>query len=116
MTAFEVHLNGRKTCTAGLGEAGVVASNMTWWSGVAQKKMKGALEFRVSGLISWTCTRVDRFSRRLPVGGEVKIVVIKKSKVDCPKKKPAESKASRSKRERDYVETKAAEFGSTITK
>ena len=116
MTAFEVHLNGRKTCTAGLGEAGVVVSNVTWWRGVAQKKTKEDLAFRVSGLISQTRTHVDWFNCRLAVGDEVKILVVEKSKVDRPKKKRPESKASRAKRERDYVEKKAAEFGWTITK
>jgi len=116
MTAFEVSLNGRKKCTAGVNEAGVVVSAITWARGDGRKRVFEDLDFRVSGLISRTHTHVDWFHRQLKAGDEVKIVVVEKAKIDRPKKRRTESKASREKRERDLVEKKAAKFGWKIVK
>lgn len=116
MTAFEIYLNGRKKCAVGIKEAGVVVSNVTWVRGNSKKKEAEDLYFRVSGLISRTHTHVDWFQQHLKTGDEVKIVVVEKAKVDRPKKRRTESKASREKREREYIEMKAAKFGWKITK
>ncbi len=115
MTAFEIHLNGRKMCTAGINEAGVVVPTITWASRGTNKNDED-LEFRVGGLISRTKTHVDWFHRMLKTGDEVKIVVVETKKVDRPKKKRRESKAARVKREQKYLEKKAAEYGWKLSK
>ena len=30
MLAFEIHVNGKRLCTAGIGEFGVLAANLIW--------------------------------------------------------------------------------------
>jgi hypothetical protein len=117
MTAFEIYLNGRKVCTAGLNGAGVVMPTITWFLGEGpRRKRSEELAFHVSGLVSRTRTHLTWAHRPLKIGDEVRIVVAKKSKVDAPKKKRRESKAHRLKRERDYIEKKIAEYGWTVTK
>lgn len=116
MTAFEIYLNGRKTCTAGLGQAGVVISSLIWASGGPQDLRRDDLEFRVGGYVSRTATHLSWCNRRLKSGDEIKVVVVKSAKADRPKTRRVESEATRTRREREYVEKKAAEFGWTITK
>jgi hypothetical protein len=116
MTAFEIYINGRKKCTVGIKEAGVVALNVTWVRGTGKKKVAEDPHFRVSGLISRTHTHVDWLQQQLKTGDEVKIVVVEKAKVDRPNKRRTESKVIREKREREYIEMKAAKFGWKITK
>lgn len=44
MLAFEVHLNGRKICTAGIGEPGVITNVITWVLGDGKGRPKGQQE------------------------------------------------------------------------
>jgi acyl dehydratase len=115
MTAFDIYLNGRKRCTAGIDAAGVVVSAITWTAGESHEREED-LELRVSGLISRAHTHVDWFHRPLKTGDEVKIVVVEKAKSDRPKRSRRENLTTRAKREREYVEKKAAEFGWKIVR
>ena len=112
MTAFEIHLNGQEKCVAGLNEAGVVVSAITWVRG----KNGEDLSFRVGGLVSRTKKHVHWLQRPLKAGDEVRIVVVEKARADRPKVNRSESKAARQKRERESIEKKAAEFGWKIIK
>lgn len=116
MTAIEVYRNGRKTCTAGLGRAGAVISSLIWSSGDPRAAQREELELRVSGYITRTAAHVSWCSRRLQVGDEIRVVVVKRARVDRPVRRQVETAATRLKRERAYVERKAKEYGWMIAK
>jgi hypothetical protein len=86
MVAFEVHVNGKKACTAGVGEYGVMTSILsmrkknrgrrTMWLEVGGLTKNGADEN--SKHVSWLRVRVS-------IGDEIRIRVIETDSVDPPK-------------------------------
>jgi len=57
MLAFEIHLNGKRLCTAGIGEPGALSAILTWVRGEPRKEAKKTDDFasiRVGGLINRT--------------------------------------------------------------
>ena len=115
MTAFDIYVNGRKVCTAGIPEAGVVTSAITWVAGSDPKEAED-LEFRVGGLVSRTESHVGWFHRSLSVGDEVRVVVTEALRVSKPQKVKSESLAVRRKRKLAFVEHTAKELGLEIVK
>ena len=115
MRAFEIYLNGRKLCTAGLGEAGVVTSAITWVRGPNPKEPEG-MDFRVGGLVSRTNTFIDWMHRRLREGDEVRVLVCQKTKVSKPKKTRTESATSKKKRQLVYLKRMAKNLGYELKK
>ena len=112
MKVFDIYVNHRKVCTAGLNQAGVVSSVLTWGAGHGKHVRKTEhLEFRVGGLISRSRTFVEWFKRPLHSGDEIRIVIATRRSADAPKKKRRESKADRLKRERRMLEARAAALG-----
>lgn len=87
MTAFEIRINGKKVCTVGLNEPGVVSTIVSWLRGVQRKKGSRTAErtdIRIGGLNSRTETHYTWLTRGLRVGDEVKLNVVTKKKVDRP--------------------------------
>ncbi len=115
MRAFEVYLNGRKLCTAGIAEAGVVTSCITWVTGPDPKEPED-MELRVGGLVSRTHTHVDWMHRIVRNGDEIRIVVCDKEKVSKPKKSHSESEETRKKRKLEYLKRLSKELGYEIRK
>lgn len=90
MTAFEICINGKKFCTAGLDEPGVVTSILSW----VRADPKGRdtvpvdrLDFRIAGLRTRTETHLTWRNRDLCIGDEVNIKILAKAKVDRPTRK-----------------------------
>jgi hypothetical protein len=87
MTAFEIRVNGKKVCTAGLSEPGVVSSIVSWVRGVPRGKGRRATErthIHIGGLNSRTETHYTWLTRDLQIGDEVRIKVVAKAKADRP--------------------------------
>ena len=85
MTAFEICINGKRVCTAGLNEPGVVTSIVSWLRGVPRGKGPRSAErtdIRIGGLNSRTGAHFTWLNRSLRVRDEVKIRVVVKTKVD----------------------------------
>jgi len=53
MTAFEIHLNGHKVCTAGIGEPGVLGAHVSW-ARREGNQLAEELILHVGGLINST--------------------------------------------------------------
>ena len=90
MIAFEVHLNGKKLCTAGLGELGVLTSIVSWRGPQPLKDgtvPPGAeLRLEVGGLSAPAEEHVRWAQRDLRIGDEVRISVIEAGVADPPLK------------------------------
>jgi hypothetical protein len=110
MRAFEVYLYDRKLCVAGIAEAGVVSSIVTWVTGPNPEKPED-MELRIGGLVSRTDTHVDWAHRVLKEGDEVRIVACEKGRASKPKATRSETARSRRKREIDYLKRLSKELG-----
>ena len=113
MLAFEVHLNGKKVCTAGIGEPGVLSSIITWVLGDGAGRPKGQeeLEVHVAGLVNRTEEHVDWLRRRLRRGDEVSIHIVEVTNGDSPKRRRRESPAQRRRQQQIYVRRLAKQLG-----
>jgi hypothetical protein len=113
MLTFEVHLNGKKVCTAGIGEPGVLTSIVTWVLGDGHGRPKGKeeLDIRVGGLVSRTEEHLDWLRRRLQRGDEISIRVVDAGAADRARRSRRESPAERRTREKAYVRRMARQFG-----
>lgn len=113
MIAFEVHLNGEKLCTAGIGEPGVLFCIVTWVlrEGDVRPGEKEALGLQLGGLISRTQQNLDWLHRPLRDGDEVSIRIVDTDKTDTPRMRPVESPVKRRRQQKAYVRRLAKEFG-----
>ena len=58
MLAFEIQINGKKKCTAGIGEPGVLTTTLTWVLGeteTGRRRDRETMVVRVGGLVSRPC-------------------------------------------------------------
>lgn len=92
MICFEIQINGKIRCTAGIGKFGVLLASLHWVkrrpgtkpNGVSKKEWgKEDLFFSVSGLnrqsdMKW-------LSRYLKVGDEIAVKIVERTRVDKPK-------------------------------
>jgi hypothetical protein len=87
MLAFEVYINGKKRCTAGVRGPGVLTATVCWVlrepkSGLRKRK---ELNLGVGGLVSRSDEFLEWLQRDLQPGDEVTIRVLEAAKVDKPK-------------------------------
>jgi hypothetical protein len=81
MRAFEVYLNEKKLCLAGVGDDGVLSAMVNWVARGGQ----GDLFMDVGGLLTHTELHVEWIKqRRLQVGDTVLVKVVETSSVDEP--------------------------------
>lgn len=82
--ALQVALNGKPLCLAGVGN-GVLSSEVVWvgGKGLSQKALK-QLRLNVGGLDTVTKEHLCWEARKILVGDEITIKVVKSSKVDPP--------------------------------
>jgi len=89
MIAFEISLNGKKKCTAGVQGPGVVSACIAWVSrergGRAHERKE--LSLGVAGLVTRTDTDLQWLNRKLQLSDEVTIRIVDSAKVDAPKKR-----------------------------
>lgn len=116
MLAFAISINGKKSCTVGLDEPGVVTTCLTWVRGQEKPKPEADdLSVIAGGLISRTNTHLTWMQRPLKMGDVIEIKIIQAEKTNKPKSKSRETAATRAKRTKDYVRKTAKSLGWTIT-
>jgi hypothetical protein len=84
MIAFEVSVNGKRACVAGLRGQGVMSAIVNWLGGTAAKAMGRELELRVGGLNSETNQHMDWPTVLLKVGDEVAVRIVEVDQPDTP--------------------------------
>src|SRR5262245_56012612 len=89
MIAFEVCLNKRKKCTAGIRGRGVLSAILTWaeYKPADRRASRKELCLTIGGLASKAEEHLQWLNRDLQPGDEVTIRVINCSRVDAPKKR-----------------------------
>lgn len=114
MIAFEVHLNGKKICTAGVGDLGVLTSSLAWRG--PQPYQKGGpvvpeyLRLDVGGLAD--CGDHLRWQdRKLKRGDVVSIKVVEVDSPDRPRERQHPSPTADLRRQKQYVRRMAKKFG-----
>jgi len=94
MRAFEVHINGKKLWTAGIGDWGVltaiVTSHWDWRDPSGQEKV----ELNLAGLMTRTGEHLDWKTPRLRTGDEIRIRLVDTDTIDPPTKRRKEPTAS----------------------
>jgi len=109
MAAFEVHLNGKKLCIAGIGDDGVLVAIVSY---VVRSSRKEELSLSVSGLVSPAQEHVRwRDDLELEVGDEVLLRIVESERVDRPRKRTREDPTARVKQQKHYVRAMAKKFG-----
>lgn len=84
MRAFEVYLNGKKLCLAGIGNDGVLTTIVNW----VARKGRGDLFLEVGGLVSSADEHVAWINQKpLRVGDQLRIKLVETSSVDEPTKR-----------------------------
>jgi hypothetical protein len=95
---FEVHVNGKRACVAGIGELGVLSALLTWVKRSPTRRPKGLakrtwckeeLTLGVGGITTYEETesseRVEWLGQDLAVGDEIRIVITTRGKHDPPR-------------------------------
>jgi hypothetical protein len=107
MIAFEVTINGKAICTAGVGEFGYTATDVLWDKRNPAHRPKGArkkqwedelLYLRVSGLVAHDerlRERLDWSSKSLSAGDRIVIRIVERANCDEPKKRVCYDKSEK---------------------
>ena len=113
MLAFEIHLNGKKLCTAGIGEQGVLSTIINWRLGDSQdhRQIEEEIRLQVGGFVSRSEEYVDWLKEGLRRGDELTIRIVEVASADTPLKKRRENPAARLRNQKAYVRGMAKRFG-----
>ena len=108
MQAFDVQLNGKNLCVAGLRENGVVSLIVTWLSGE-----RGTDCFlQVGGLISRTQQHIHWVSKEpLKPDDSIQVRVLEADTADEPKARKGEDEAKALAAKKEYVRKLVKELG-----
>lgn len=107
MRAFEVHLNGKRLCVAGIGDSGVLNAMIDHVS----IRDRNECYLRVGGLISPVHEHVRWNGKRLKTGDEVRVRIIEATSVDTPDDRTRQDPQEDVKRQKRYVREMARKFG-----
>jgi hypothetical protein len=113
MRAFQVGLNGKRLCLAGIGigNDGVLSCIVNW----VARAGKGDLFLQVGGLVRPTEEHVGWIGqRRLRVGDRIQVQVVEKNSTDEPARKYRLDPKEQTKAKKRYVRALAKELGWTI--
>ena len=119
MIAFEVNINGKRVCTAGIAGFGVVSAILSWARRRSEnsrdgKKIEEELTFEVGGLDS-TDPAVSEYLKwlatPLQVGDIVSIKVIEHDAAEAPSERRREDPDAASKAKQRYYEQLKREYG-----
>jgi len=118
MRAFRVSLNGKKLCTAGVGDDGVLTTIVTSVTGIRNTSSDDSksvhsedLFIEVAGLISSRREHVSWLQRSLRVGDDVRITVLERGSVDRPRSRKRSDPAEDLRAQKKYVRQMAKRFG-----
>ncbi len=108
MRAFDVYLNQKKLCRAGIGDDGVLTAIVDWVTG----KDRGDLFLEVGGLISPQNEHVHWVRQRsLRVGDRIQVRIVETNSIDKPTKRYRTDPAAELKAKKRYVRSMAKELG-----
>jgi len=114
MLAFDIHVNGKRIGTAGIGEPGVLSAILNWIGSEPRKGARKAGEFasiRVGGLVSSTDEHVTWARRNLRRGDEVVIRVVETDCPDRPSQRDRDTAGKIRSRQKRQVRRWAKSFG-----
>ena len=113
MQAFQIHLNGKKLCVAGVGERGVLSGMVTCVAGSPSK----SLSLNIGGLISPKNENVSWIREKsLQVGDKVQVKIVDVESVDEPSLRYRIDPARDLRARKNHVLSMAKEFGWKIDK
>jgi hypothetical protein len=108
MLAFEIYLNRKRLCVAGIGDEGVLAAIVDW----VARKDRPTLSLHVGGLFATGEQHVSWINRkRLRLGDRVEVKVVEAKMVDKPKKRRPTDPALRLRARKRYVREMAKQLG-----
>ena len=108
MRAFEVHLNKKKLCVAGIGDDGVLSAIVNWVTG----KNGADLFLETGGLISPTSEHVSWIHQRpLQIGDTIQVKIVETDSIDEPTERRQRDAAKDLRAKKDYVRTMAKQLG-----
>jgi hypothetical protein len=125
MLCFEVYCNGKKLCTAGIGDYGVMTAILTWVSHSPEKLKKWAeagitdaeaikLDFTVGGLGRCVGEAAEHFKwveSDLVVGDEIRIRIVDAPSADPPSRRYQDDPDFVEEQRKEYVRKTANELG-----
>lgn len=111
MRAFEVYLNGKRLCVAGIGDNGVLTTIIDHVSGHGRNEE----HVHIGGLISSTGEHVGWGRKRLKTGDEVRVKIVESTSVSRPKERRTRDPKEELQREKRYVKDMARKLGWKLT-
>jgi hypothetical protein len=117
MTAFEISVNGKRLCTAGL-ENGVVTTILNWVNSPSAnpRRTKSAapkefLSVHAGGLDTTTGEHLTWHRRSLKVGDDISIRVVDVPRADKPRERRERDLKQELQTKKNYVRQTAKELG-----
>src|SRR5262245_44001332 len=107
MIAFEVYLNGRKLCLAGVGNDGVLAAITDYVAGSRPDR----LHLQVGGLLSPQEEHVCWRNAKLNLGDEITIRIVEATSVDRPRERKRRNPSAEKRHLKQYIRTTAKQLG-----
>jgi hypothetical protein len=113
--AFEVYLNGKKICTAGVGNMGVLSAVLAY-RGVQPYEEGGPpvseyLTLDVGGYLPDSKEHIRWRERKLKPGDSVTVKIVKAESVDKPRERKRTNPATDLLQKKQYVRRMAKELG-----
>jgi hypothetical protein len=108
MRAFEVSLNGKRVCTAGLGDdavLNVIANHLTGQGRAETHFNVGGLDCTANEFVDW------EFMRKLKRGDKLLIRVVDSDSIDKPRRRKPRDPAEELRQTKLYVRRMAKQFG-----
>ncbi len=107
MRAFEVYVNGKRLCVAGIGDSGVLNTMVDQVIGHGRNE----LYLRIGGLISTTEEHVVWRKLRLKTGDEVRVKIIESASIDRPRERHRRDPKQDLRAQKRYVREMARKLG-----
>ena len=120
MICFDIDLNGKRLCRAGVGESGTIYSGVLWVGGSPQSPKRrgrtraGTLELAVTGALGSLEQQIHRqwIERQLRPGDTVSITIVRADSADRPRREQVITGASTEELERREYERLKRKFES----
>jgi len=112
MRAFEVTLNRKRFCLAGIGNDGVLSTTITY----VPFRRRRETRLYVGGLVLPQNEHVFWKASILHVGDEIRLKVVEKESVDKPRKRFLRDLAAETRAKKRHVREMAKKFGWKIQK
>jgi hypothetical protein len=111
MRAFEIDVNGRRLCVAGIADSGVLSAMLT----SVTERGRNDLNLHVAGLVNPTEEHLIWRDLRLKVGDEVRVTVTDTESVDKARQQHRRDRAEELRSQKHYVRQMAKKLGWVIT-